>query len=60
MGGSRNRKGKESQISKRAKNKGMAAVDHPYLCILLPMSFYPSAQKKALRLVKSLEQRQQI
>jgi hypothetical protein len=28
---------------KKGKNKGMAAIDHPFLCILLPMSFYPSA-----------------
>lgn len=71
----------ESQISKRAKNKGMAAVDHPHCSIHLPVPFYSDVlnvspshlkyrrypflstrllQKKALRLVKSLEQRQQI
>jgi hypothetical protein len=30
MAGNRNGNGKESQISKWANNKGMAAVDHPH------------------------------
>ena len=36
MDGNRNRKGKESQISKWAKNKGMAAVDHPIVLFVHP------------------------
>ena len=40
MDGNKAHKGKESQISKWAKNKGMAAIDHPHCSIHLPVPFY--------------------